>query len=237
MIDLYNNIEFYLKNTVRSLDNFNILNNATVISDETASSILILSGGLAGYTFSNQYNNGLKASNYRRLYLKLNPTPSVTNPKQISDYENILEVTLTGVYYDNKQVKQYLYISINLTRQDIVYSSGEYYISRIIQLDNIPFESLQIAIQNHSTASITLKECSLYRSQDISTSQVGESIGFGITLNKVIAYLDGCEIYYDGIEQPDKLWYLEDNDGNFAGVNVNNERRINFSRVNEVLLD
>ena len=75
------------------------------------------------------------------------------------------------------------------------------------------------------------------RSQDISSSQVGESIGWGIALSKVVGYLDGCEVYYDGEETPTKMWWQEDDKGVFNGVNVNNERLIKFEKKNEILLD
>ena len=56
-------LTYYEKNVLRSLANWNILSNAS-ISD---TGISISSGGVAGVDLSNEYNNGLKASRYRKL--------------------------------------------------------------------------------------------------------------------------------------------------------------------------
>lgn len=222
------NIEYYNKNVLRAVANWNILSNATV----SGSSIIIGSGGAAGYDLTNSYNNGLKASRYRSLNIKLDMSIN-----QQYNYENYVEVVLRGTYKDNDGNILKSYQSINITYLDAKISGGEVNLYRVISMQNHDFETLTIYVINHTTSNIILKECVMKRSQDINSSQVGESIGWGIALSKVIAYLDGCEIYYDGEETPTKMWWLEDDEGRFSGINVNNDRIIRFERRNEILLD
>ena len=228
MAVINDNITYYNKNILRSLPNWNILSSASVSGDY----INISSGGIAGVDLSNDYFNGLKASNYRQLLISIQAT--VTN---IFNYRDYVEVVLRGTYKSNQGQILKSYQSINLTLLLNNYSSGILNMVRVISMENYDLDSLTLYVINHTTDTIILRSCEMLRSQDVSGSQIGESIGWGITLNKVIAYLDGCEIFYDGVEKPDKLWWMEDNLGNFSGINVNNERMISFSRKNEILLD
>lgn len=222
------NIIYYNKNILRSLPNWNILSNASVSGDY----ININSGGIAGVDLSNDYFNGLKASQYRQLVVSINAP--VTN---LYNYRDYIEVVIRGTYKDNQGQILMAYYSVNITLLLNSFNNNILNMTRVISMENYDFESLTLYVINHSTHTVTLQSCEMKRSQDVSGSQIGESIGWGITLNQVIAYLDGCEIYYDGVEKPDKLWYMEDNSGNFSGINVNNERMIKFSRKNEILLD
>lgn len=221
-------ILYYNKNILRALPYWNLLNNATV----SGNFINISSGGSAGVDLSNDYFNGLLACKYRRVYMRIAVTLSRNN-----DYRNYVEMVLRGVYTDNEGNQQILYTSVNVTLQGSGYSNSLVDVTRVIEMENLNLESCTVYVINHTTSSIQLQTCTMLRSQDISESQVGESIGWGITLSQVVGYLDGCEIYYDGVEEPDKLWWMEDSAGNFSGINVNNERMIKFSKVNEILLD
>lgn len=222
------NIIYYNKNILRSLPNWNILNNASVSGDY----ISIGSGGIAGVTLSNDYFNGLKASRYRQLVLSVSAL--VTN---LYNYRDYVEVVIRGVYKDNQGQVLTAYYSVNITLLLNNFSNNILSMTRVISMENYDFDSLTVYVVNHSLYTIILQSCEMRRSQDVSGSQIGESIGWGITLNEVIAYLDGCEIFYDGVENPDKLWWMEDSQNNFSGINVNNERMIKFSRKNEILLD
>lgn len=222
------NITYYNKNVLRSLPNWNILSNASVSGDY----ININSGGTAGVDLSNDYFNGLKACKYRGISVKIKASFEGQN-----NYQNYIEVVLRCVYKDNEGNKLVAYMTVNATLLYSTYSSGVLTFNRVLTMENYDLDSATLYVINHTVSSIQLQRCVMKRSQDVSSSQVGESIGWGITLNQVIAYLDGCEIYYDGVETPDKLWWMEDADGEFSGINVNNERMIKFSRKNEILLD
>lgn len=224
------NITFYEKSCIRSLPNWTFLNSATVSGD----SIVIQSGGSAGVEFSNDYFNGLKASKYRKIDAKIHSSANSS-----FNYKNYIEIVFIGVYKDNAGQRLKLYQSINTPILLFNYFPlvNELLVKRTLNFENYDLDSLSVYVKNHTTHSITLEKCDIYRSQDISDSQVGESIGWGITLREVKAYTDGCEIFYDGVDDPDKLWWMEDEQGNFAGINVNNERMIKFSRTNEPLID
>lgn len=221
-------LEYYNKNVLRSLPNWNILSNATIVGDY----ININSGGTAGVDLSNDYYNGMKASKYRQVSIQIQASITDSN-----NYQNYIEMVLKGVYKDSEGNRLVTYMSVNATLIDSAYTTGILSFTRVMTMENFDFESCTVYVQNHTSSSIQLQSCSMLRSQDINSSQIGESIGWGITLNQVIAYLDGCEIFYDGVQNPDKLWWMEDSEGNFSGINVNNERMIKFTRKNEILLD
>ena len=222
------NITYYNKNILRSLPNWNILNNASVSGDY----ISIESGGVAGVDLSNDYFNGLKASRYRQLVLSVSAL--VTN---LYNYRDYVEVVIRGVYKDNQGQVLTAYYSVNITLLLNNFSNNILSMTRVISMENYDLDSLTVYVVNHTLYTVILRSCEMRRSQDVSGSQIGESIGWGITLNEVIAYLNGCEVFYDGVEKPDKLWWMEDSQNNFSGINVNNERMIKFSRKNEILLD
>lgn len=219
---------YYEKNTLRSLGNWNILSGATVSGDK----INISSGGLAGIDLSNNYNNGLKASKYRRLKFSVIANFDVEN-----NYENYIEAVVKCKFTDSDGNSLSGYYSINLTLLMSNISDGVCSIDRVISMEPYDLDSCTVYIINHTLSNIQLTSCDMRRSQDISGSQIGEAIGFSISLDKVVAYLDGCEIYYEGVEKPDKLWWMGDENDKFCGINVNNERMIKFSRINEILLD
>lgn len=221
-------IEYYNNNVLREVANWSILSNATV----SGSTVVIGSGGAAGYDLVNTYNNGLKASKYRSLSVSIN-----MNINQQYNYENYVEVVLKGTYKDSDGNILKSYQSINITYLNKTGSSGSVKIDRVLTMQNYDFETLTIYVINHTNVSVTLTNCIMKRSQDINSSQVGESIGWGIALSKVVGYLDGCEVYYDGEETPTKMWWQEDEQGVFDGINVDNERLIKFERKNEILLD
>lgn len=228
MDTLSNGIIYYDKNIIRVLTNWTILNNATV----SGNNIIIQSGGIAGIDLTNEYCNGLKASKYRQLVFKIDA--NITNQ---NNYENYIEFIVRCVYKDNDGQKLNEFISVNATQLDSTNTGSGYKYTRVIGMENYDLESCTVYVANHSTIPITLIQCENKRSQDINGSQVGESIGFSISLLNVVGYLDGCEIYYDGIEKPDKLWWMGDENDELCGVNVNNDRMIGFSRKNEILMD
>lgn len=226
-----NDLSFYNKNVLRSLPNWNLLGSSTVAGDY----INIKAGGFAGVDLSNDYYNGLKASKYRSITVQIYCTH--TNISDLNNYQNTIEVVLKGIYKDRDSNLLETYMSVNATLLGSSYSNGVLTFSRILTMENFDMDACALYVINHSAGEFQLQGCAMYRSQDVNSSQIGESIGWGITLEKVIAYLDGCELYYDGVQQPDKLWWMQDADGNFSGINVNNTRMIKFTRKNEILLD
>ena len=221
-------IEYYNKNVLRAVANWNILSNATV----SGTTVVISAGGAAGYNLVNTYNNGLKACKYRSLSISLNMSIN-----QQYNYENYVEVVLKGTYKDSDGNILKSYQSVSITYLNSTIASGNVKLDRVLTMQNYDFDTLTIYVINHTSGSVTLNSCTMKRSQDINSSQVGESIGWGIALSKVVGYLDGCEVYYDGEEKPTKMWWQEDDKGVFNGINVDNERLIKFERKNEIILD
>lgn len=217
-------INFYSKSCIRNLEFWNVFTNASY--NEKKHEINISPNGTAGFTLSNDYYKGLNASRYRLLTVRLSG--------EVNDYQDSTEIVLRGSYVDSNDVVYPFYKTVNLTALE---TTGAYNMSRILEMENFTMQSCTILVRNKSSGIVNLSSCALYRSQDISSSQIGDSIGWGVTLAKVIQYLDGCELYYQGSSTPDKLWWIADNNGDFAGVNVNNERIITFSKVNEILVD
>ena len=229
-------LNFYRKSSIRSLANWDILVDAEKITVGDVNYIEVDASGYCGCTLSSSYNNGLSASMYRLLQMKVYCTAASE-----FDYQNKIEAVLKVVYVTNEGDRYSEYITVPLTLLDSTEgtdSYGDYLVmTRLIQMENYSIESMILYVKNHTTSTITLADCTLQRSMDINGNQVGDSIGWGIALRSVVAYLDGVELYYEGAEEPDKLWWLEDENNNFAGINVNNERMISFERRNEILID
>lgn len=227
-------LNFYKKNSIRALQNWNILSDATIVQVGEDYNIEIDEEGYAGTVLSSDYNNGLSASMYRLLYIKVYLTVN-----QDMDYQNLVDVVLRITYVTNSAEKVYSYISVNLTTVGNTLGTdaqGDYIsMTRLIEMENYSIEDMTLIVRNNSGAQITLADLTLRRSQDISSNQVGDSIGWGIALRQADKYLDGWKLYYDGVEEPDRLYFMADENEEFIGINVNNERMIAFNRVNETL--
>lgn len=228
MASISDGIIYYEKNIIRSLDNWNILNNASINNGV----ITIHSKGMCGIDLSNEYCNGLKASKYRRAIFVID-----TNVSNENNYQNYIELLLKCIYKDSDGNRIQEIISVNSTQLESIDTEEGRQYTRIIEMENFDLESCTVYVVNNSTEPIILKSCEIKRSQDISSSQVGESIGLSITLQEVAEYLDGIELYYSGVSKPDKLWWMDDENDQLCGVNVNNERMIKLSRHNTILLD
>lgn len=224
------NINYYNKSVVDVIKSWNIMSQASVSGEY----VNIQSGGYIGVELTNDLYNGLKACRHRKINIQVRATVD-----QYNNYTNDVEALLKVKYKSNEDEILVELISVNFTLLSSQYDPylGILKFSRVIEMENYDLAEATLYIINHSTNQIQMQYCAMYRSQDVSGSQIGESIGWGITLAKCIAYLDGCELYYEGNETPDKLWYMEDQDGNFSGINVNNERLIKFERRNEYLFD
>ena len=222
-------LNFYKKNSIRALQNWNILSGATIVQVGDDYNIEIDDDGYAGTTLSSDYNNGLSASMYRLLYMKVYLTAN-----QDMDYQNLVDVVLRITYVTNSAEKVYSYISVNLTTVGNTLGTdaqGDYIaMTRLIEMENYSIEDMTLIVRNNSGAQITLADLTLRRSQDVSSSAIGDSIGWSVALRQLETYEDGVLIYYENNETPDVLTWIEDSSlpagHQLTGVVVNDERLI-----------
>ena len=224
-------LTYYKKNTLRGLSAWTILDHATISGDD----ITIEAGGLAGCVMSKDYNSALKASKYRKLKLEV-----VLDPDDLGElnYKNLVDVFIKCVYInpDGGYIKQMSVVSLTRRKSNWDSETNTLKMTRVVGFENLELDSCTVYVRNNlDENSITVTKCGLYRSKDVSADQVGESIGFGIVLDKVIAYTNGCELYYTSNPTPDKLYWMEDSDHNFSGIDVNHDRMIAFERRNITL--
>lgn len=225
----YSRLNFYTPNTLRALKAWELLSGASVSGEN----IVINSGGYAGHSLSDNIARGLSCSLYRALRISL----TLSDPAQLSNSINSVELVLRGVLSeDTNNPAASFYKSVNFAPQGGTLSGTKYTAQLVLPMPNRAFTSLQAIILNHSNASVTVTAAALYRSQDIDSGQIGDAIGFGVTLAGFISYTDGFQVFYDGQETPDSAWFMTDNDGNFTGVNWNNERLITYEHRNEALV-
>lgn len=222
-------IEFYRANIVKGVVNWNILNNASLVDNK----IEIQSGGSAGTALLNEYYYGLTASKYLRIAAVIKCSPTI-----LWNYTNNVEIVLIGSYTNNKGVVINTYITETITYNDVYTDTdGNILIDRIITMDNMTYDELNIYVVNHTNSIIKVVNFQGFRSQDINSGQISNTIGLAIQLAGVLAHPDGYEVSFDGASEPLKLWWHENNNNEFDGVNVNNERLISFARTNEIMLD
>ena len=191
-------------------------------------------GGYVSVDLRSDLSNGLKASKYRKLKFDL----YIDTVSDQYNYDKDIVCQFKCIYKDgNARIKSDRYIPI--TKMDMGYNGTRYRSQREVIIDMLDYDldSGSIKFINNTDQEITLFSISMLRSQDINSSQVGESIGWGIALNKVVGYTNGCEVFYDGTEEPIKMWWQEDSQGNFNGIDVDHERLIAFERKNEILVD
>lgn len=224
-----NKLIFYPTNTLRALKSWEILSNASVVGED----ITINSGGYAGYDLNADIGRGLSSSLYRALKVSIN----LLGLAQLSDSTNNVEVVIQGVLEETvHEEASNWYKSVNLAPQSGKLTDLTYTANLVLPFPNRNFSSLRLLVLNHTGEAITVTTVELFRSQDIASSQVGNSIGFGVTLAGFISYLDGFQVFYDGRQDPDSAWFMADDDGNFSGVNWNNERIITYEHKNEALV-
>jgi hypothetical protein len=231
VLDKNESIVYYLRNIVKSPSEWEILNNATVVSGK----IEINSSGYAGNIIQGTYFNGTQACKYIGLVLEIE-----AQPNDNYNYINYVEIVLRGTYTNGERESVNYYSSVPLTSlmtSETSEGSGIYKMGRVLVMPNFNFDTLNVYIYNHSSGTITLDSLTMYRSQDINETQVASSIGLNIAISQVDAYTDGCEVWFDSQDEPLKMWWSEDSSGNFNGINMNNERFVAFNRHNEVLLD
>lgn len=228
VLDNNESVEYYSSNIVKGLINWNYLTEATISNDV----ITINSGGIAGVDLSNSYYNGLTASKYLLITVEID---CAVNSNY--NYQNYVEVVLRGNYIDSNKVTHNVFKQVALTKDDSIINNNHITMSRLIEMDNVNYNSLVFYVINHSQNTITLDSAEALRSQDISNGQISSAIGLSIMLDYVNSYLDGFEVGFVGSDEPLKLWWHENSQGQFDGININNERLVAYQSFDEVLLD
>lgn len=217
-------VSFFENNVLRNVE-FWTLENA----DVSGSEVVIHPGGYAFYYLSDDLFNALSACRYRKITFEAGLDIS-----EDADYNNIVDIAVKIRYRADRGVNEY--VSINCTKLNSSYYEGVLHFERIIDTENYDMELCVVYVFNRSDKDIVLKSCRMLRSSDVSSSQIGEAIGWSISLEKCIAYSNGCELYFTGQAAPDRLYYMEDVDGNFSGINVNRERIIKFERNSGIMI-
>jgi hypothetical protein len=220
-----NEVSYLTDNVLMGFSEWSLIQGASIVDNK----IRLTSGGYASVDLSDLYFLGLNSSRYRKLVMSLS-----TTILEIYNYRNIIEAVLEGVYVNNDEVEIPFKYNVSFTKLDNTIGTVSYQ-SREIPMLSYKLKSMKLLVINHSDYDVDLVSCEMYRSQDISTDQIGGAIGWGVVLNKVEAYLDGCKLYFDGAAEPTKLQWLCDEHEVFNGVKVNDERIISFSKVNSPL--
>lgn len=225
-------VTFYAANVLRALPYWGVLINAQVQGNY----IVIQPGGQAGVNLSNDYFDGLMASKYREVRMSVDVTG---NTQALNNYQNLLSMYVVGTYNSESEQGEgggplKVFTAVGFTgRGAVPMSNGAYQISRLLRFDGYDFQSLSVYLVNNTDYPVTIQNCMMMRSQDVSSSQIGSAIGWGMTLSEVKAFNDGCHLYFETQAEPTKLKYLQDSFGNFSGVEVNGDRVVKFSRIAE----
>lgn len=103
------------------------------------------------------------------------------------------------------------------------------------ELDMSPVDLAEclFTIRNNGDNYISITKAMMLRSQDV--DQLAENVVTTMTVVGIKAYRDGMTVSFDNSAQPLKCWWLEGENGEFAGINVNNEKMISFERIDELL--
>ena len=102
-----------------------------------------------------------------------------------------------------------------------------------IDMDLVDLSECLFTIRNNGDDYISITRAVMYRSQDV--DQLAENVVTTMTVVGVKAYRDGMTVSFDNAAQPLKCWWLEGENGEFCGINVNNEKMISFERIDELL--
>lgn len=223
-MDSNDKTRFSSKNTLRS---FNYWTPAG-----TTESLKIDAGKYASFELTDNYNSGLAAASYRKLKIKIQIQKSLLEYPLA--YVNYLDLVLRGSYTDDNDRNINIYDSINIGNSGgtVEYINDNAIISftKIIDLGSFTFNDLTVYIFNRTDTSIDILKCELLKSIDVTSDQVADSLSWAVTLDKVVAYNNGCELYYTGSTKPERLYWLDDANGVFAGVDINHTRQILFNR-------
>lgn len=202
------------------------------------SSLQLAAGAYASYVLSKDYIfSSFERCRYRKLNVTLASATAIGNEDAFKSNSSGITVTVdltytgVGALGGRKQDKRVF----TLSKEMAAYSDGDsntqfefkYEASNMNISDE--FNSV-VTIKNNTSDTVTIDSIGFFRSND--STQLGENATWQMQLSNVKAYLDGMEITFSESSAPVKIWYSEDANGNFDGINVNNERFISFSKVN-----
>lgn len=225
----YNDILFYDESYLRAnFSDWELSEYASVVDGK----LVLPAGAYAKVQLSDSYMMAsLEKSKYKKVHITtVDPNGAVddTAAFNCTDSSGVKVIMYTRYSNNTSTYDETRVLSLNKINSEIFGVADNY--EFIFPCLNMNLESCEFIIANDTDVELSISEASLYRSQD--TTQLAENVVTQMTVASVTAYLDGMEIQFTSNANPIKCWWLEDQEGNFCGINVNNERRISFNRVN-----
>lgn len=228
----YSDLIFYNMNLVQALNHWSVRGGESRIS---GSRIILAPGGTAEISLDTAFvSSALVKAKYKRIIIQTETSQAVSgNTSFVCGLNNTgVRATLTSEYNTNVQnITEKIALELNPVMASV--SGYANYYDFVVETPNYDLVSSSIIIENFSTSSITITAAQIFRSQD--TSQLGEGTNVTLKLTSLKAYYDGLEIGFSDSATPIKVWWLSDADGNFSGVNVNNERLVPYSKIEGTL--
>lgn len=176
---------YYNANVLRSLANWSHISNASV-SNGVAT---IGAGGFIGTDLTSSYNYALASSSYR--YLKLSFT---TAPSSDWNYTNDINIKVVMKYVKDTSGKNYCTTQcLNIDAMSASEVNSVYTITREIEMKDLALESMSVYIVNDSASNFVVTECSMYRSQELSSDQyqqTQQSASISDAITGVTGYTD-----------------------------------------------
>jgi hypothetical protein len=151
------------------------INDWVLVNSTQSSGVLTInSNGSASKVITN--TNLITASKYMKLLIDININNGVIDTDKLYTSKIVCKLTEKYSINDSDVVKKDL---INLyfdAEQAKSLGNGYYRLTKIIQMNSIDLNSLNISIQNNSTSdSLSLKDIKLYRSKDIDEAQYNDA--------------------------------------------------------------
>lgn len=238
--DVFSGLRFYNSNILKGVTEWEKDGDVT----DHGSGVYIGPGASISFELTNDFmEDSLSMSEFRQIKVRVNNTNDcITDDSNLNKIPPMLIAGSVFIRLDttySNDVTQYV------ETQEFILSeaSGTYKISGskqrmdfkfIVSTFNMNILSQVITITNNSTQNTCqLSFCKMYRSQDV--TQVGENTRTSMTVTDITAYKDGLTVQFDSKSAPVRMWWQEDEDGNFSGVNIDGERMITFKRVNQSL--
>ena len=161
------NIDFLVQNTVPSFASWNIVGGASVVADTAT----LPPNSSIAYELNANYNDALSSADYRRLTLTLYEKPDLA-----SNYKSIQQLSvdihmLYAVNTSGETSEEDVLITMN--EDDIIENvDGTYTVQRVFPTNRRALQACIVTICNTGINSVTIRDCRLQRSVDISTGQI-----------------------------------------------------------------
>lgn len=188
------------------------------------------------FSLSNEFMSDSLAMSYARKIVSVidNSNSAVTNMQNFKNPMNAgLKIIVENTYSSDTEVyteqHSFIYNTANRIKNEDGIEKHSFYIDML----GLNLLESTITLFNASSSDITIRSVKMYRSQDV--TQVGENTRTSMTVTDITAYKDGLTVQFDSKSAPVRMWWQEDEDGNFSGVNIDGERMITFKRVNQSL--